>query len=170
MASALVVDTSVLVKWFKTEDEDFTAEARALLERVERARAEVYAPALLLYEVGNILTRKSDLDDAAVADVLAGIAASSLIVAPPEPAPTTSASTTPRSSPSPSRSTARSSPPTARWPAARATSASCATSRTRRICPERRPPLGRRRQRALSPPAACLDAAASSLSEPRPIP
>jgi len=86
MASALVVDTSVLVKWFKTEDEDFTAEARALLERVERARAEVYAPALLLYEVGNILTRKSDLDDDAVAAVLAGIAASPLIVAPPEPA------------------------------------------------------------------------------------
>ncbi len=46
----------------------------------------MYAPALLLYEVGNILTRKSDLDDAAVAAVLAGIAASSLIVAPPEPA------------------------------------------------------------------------------------
>ena len=86
MAAALVVDTSVLVKWFKTEDEDLTAEARALLERVERARAEVYAPALLLYEVGNILTRKSDLDDDAVAAVLAGIAASPLIVAPPEPA------------------------------------------------------------------------------------
>jgi predicted nucleic acid-binding protein len=84
MAAALVVDTSVLVKWFKTEDEDLTAEARALLERVERARAEVYAPALLLYEVGNILTRKSDLDDDGVAAVLAGIAASSLIVAPPD--------------------------------------------------------------------------------------
>ena len=85
-AAALVVDTSVLVKWFKTDHEDLVAEARALLERVERARAAVYAPALLLYEVGNILTRKSDLDAAAVADVLAGIAASSLIVAPPEPA------------------------------------------------------------------------------------
>jgi predicted nucleic acid-binding protein len=84
MAAALVVDTSVLVKWFKTEDEDLTAEARALLERVERARAEVYAPALLLYEVGNLLTRKSDLDDDGVAAVLAGIAASSLIVAPPD--------------------------------------------------------------------------------------
>ena len=46
----------------------------------------MYAPALLLYEVGNILTRKSDLDDAAVANVLAGIAASPLIVAPPDPA------------------------------------------------------------------------------------
>ena len=86
MAAALVVDTSVLVKWFKTEDEDLTAEARALLERVERARAEVYAPALQLSEVGNILTRNSDLDDDAVAAVLAGIAASPLIVAPPEPA------------------------------------------------------------------------------------
>jgi len=53
---------------------------------VERARAEVYAPALLLYEVGNILTRKTDLDDAGIAAVLDRIAASPLIVAPPEPA------------------------------------------------------------------------------------
>jgi predicted nucleic acid-binding protein len=84
-AAALVVDTSVLVKWFKTDHEDLVAEARALLERVERIRAEVYAPSLLFYEVGNILARKSDLDDAAVAAVLSGIAASRLIVAPPEP-------------------------------------------------------------------------------------
>lgn len=46
----------------------------------------MYAPALLLYEVGNVLTRKSDLEDEAVAGVLAGIAAAPLHVAPPEPA------------------------------------------------------------------------------------
>jgi len=44
----------------------------------------VYAPALLLYEVGNILTQRSDLGDDAVAAVLAGIASSRLIVAPPD--------------------------------------------------------------------------------------
>ena len=86
MAAALVVDTSVLVKWFKTDDEDLVTEARALQERIDRARAGVYAPALLLYELGNILTRKTNLDDAAVAGVLVRITASPLIVAPPEPA------------------------------------------------------------------------------------
>lgn len=85
-AAALVVDTSVLIKWFKSEDEDLADEALALRERVDRAGADVYAPALLLYEIGNILTRKTDLDEDGVVAVLVAISGSRLIVAPPDPA------------------------------------------------------------------------------------
>lgn len=83
MAAALVVDTSVLVKWFKDEDEELLDEAMALRERVDRTQADVYAPALLMYEVGNILTRKTGLDDAGVAGVLDAISRSRLVVVPP---------------------------------------------------------------------------------------
>jgi len=34
MAEKIVVDTSVLIKWFKTRDEDILKEARALLKEV----------------------------------------------------------------------------------------------------------------------------------------
>ena len=85
-AAALVVDTSVLVKWFKTENEELIDEALALRDRVDRARADVYAPALLLYEIGNILTRMTDLDDDGAVAILRTISASGLIVAPPDPA------------------------------------------------------------------------------------
>ena len=48
MAAKIVTDTSVLIKWFKTRDEDLLKEARALLEEVETHPLEVHVPALLL--------------------------------------------------------------------------------------------------------------------------
>lgn len=85
MAGALVVDTSVLVKWIRSEGEELLAEARALRDRVDRTGATVYAPALLAYELGNILTRKTDLPPDGVAEVLDVVVHTRLIVAPPEP-------------------------------------------------------------------------------------
>lgn len=83
---ALVVDTSVLIKWFKSDDEDLVEEALKLRDRVDREAIQVYAPDLLMYEIGNVLVRKTDLGDDGVADVLEAIAGSRLILAPPEPA------------------------------------------------------------------------------------
>lgn len=70
MAPKIVVDTSVFIKWFKTRDEDLVKEARSLLGEVETRPVEVHVPALLLYEVGNILLLKTQLDPAALSDVI----------------------------------------------------------------------------------------------------
>jgi predicted nucleic acid-binding protein len=62
MAGKIVVDTSVLIKWIKTKDEELLAEAGRLLRQVESKPLAVHVPALLLYEIGNILLLKTDLD------------------------------------------------------------------------------------------------------------
>ncbi len=85
MASKIVVDTSVLIKWIKTRDEDLVAEAGVLLKRIERTPLEVAVPALLLYEVGNILLVKTRLRPADLARAMDQISAFPLVVADPEP-------------------------------------------------------------------------------------
>jgi predicted nucleic acid-binding protein len=82
-AAKLVVDTSVLIKWFKTRDEDLLKEARALLEEVETRPIETHVPALLLYEVGHILLLKTRLGLAGLDDVIDHLETLPFIVAPP---------------------------------------------------------------------------------------
>src|SRR6266542_4108549 len=62
MAGTIVVDTSVLIKWIKSRDEELVPEARKLLEQIEKRSLQVVVPALLLYEIGNILLLKTRLD------------------------------------------------------------------------------------------------------------
>jgi predicted nucleic acid-binding protein len=83
MAAKIVVDSSVLVKWFKSRNEDLLAEARKLLEEVERHPLEVHVPALLLYEVGNILLLKTQLGPAALDEAITHMEALPFSVAPP---------------------------------------------------------------------------------------
>jgi predicted nucleic acid-binding protein len=83
MRPKIVVDTSVLIKWFKTRGEDFLAEARQLLEEIERRHVEVHVPALLLYEVGNILLLKTRLGLAALDEAVERLETLPFVVAPP---------------------------------------------------------------------------------------
>lgn len=83
MAVKIVVDSSVLVKWFKSRNEELVAEARALLDEVERRPLEVHVPALLLYEVGNILLLKTQLEPAALDDSISRLEALPFSIAPP---------------------------------------------------------------------------------------
>ncbi|HYB72755.1 MAG TPA: type II toxin-antitoxin system VapC family toxin [Candidatus Sulfotelmatobacter sp.] len=83
MAHRIVVDSSVLIKWFKARNESLVVEARALLEEVERRPLEVHVPALLLYEVGNILLLKARLSRAAMDHALDRLADLPCTVAPP---------------------------------------------------------------------------------------
>ena len=76
MAGKIVVDTSVLIKWIKTKDEELLAEARRLLR-------QVHVPALLLYEVGNILILKTDLDPGELEKAIDALEALPFVVAPP---------------------------------------------------------------------------------------
>lgn len=83
MAAKIVVDSSVLIKWFKSRNEDLLAEAHALLDEVERRPLEVHVPALLLYEIGNILLVKTRLEPAALKNAIDRLEALPLSVAPP---------------------------------------------------------------------------------------
>jgi predicted nucleic acid-binding protein len=83
MGSKIVVDTSVLIKWFKTRGEEFLAEAKQLLEEIERRNIEVDVPALLLYEVGNILLLKTRLGLASLDEAVQRLEALPFVVAPP---------------------------------------------------------------------------------------
>jgi len=83
MAPKIVVDTSVLIKWFKTRGEELLVEAEKLREEIDRGSVEVHVPALLLYEVGNILLLKTRLGPAALGEAVAGLEALPMVVAPP---------------------------------------------------------------------------------------
>ncbi len=86
MATKIVVDTSVLIKWIKTRDEELRREALSLLEIILRDRLEVIVPSLLLYEVGNLLLRKTRLASNAVATALDHVLALPITFVNPEPA------------------------------------------------------------------------------------
>lgn len=81
----IVVDTSVLIKWIKKRDEELRTEALALLGLIRRKRLEVTAPALLLYEIGNLLLRKTTLDSSGVAAALGQVARLPIAIVNPEP-------------------------------------------------------------------------------------
>jgi len=83
MAAKIVVDTSVLIKWFKTSGEELLQEAKQLLEEVERRPIEVHVPALLLYEVGNILLLKTRLGLGALNQAIERLESLPFEVAPP---------------------------------------------------------------------------------------
>jgi predicted nucleic acid-binding protein len=83
MASKIVVDTSVLIKWIKRQDEDLVSEARRLLDRIERTPLEVAVPALLLYEIGNVLLTKTRLDSDALGRAIDQISAFPMVIADP---------------------------------------------------------------------------------------
>ncbi len=83
MAAKIVVDTSVLIKWFKTRDEELLDEARKLLAEIEAQGVQVHVPALLLYEVGSTLLVKTRLGLAALDETIKRLEELPLVVAPP---------------------------------------------------------------------------------------
>ncbi len=83
MAARIVVDTSVFIKWVKARDEELLDEARRLLAEIEAQAIEIHVPALLLYEVGNILLLKTRLSTAALATAIEHLLTLPFKVAPP---------------------------------------------------------------------------------------
>lgn len=53
--STLVIDTSVIIKWLSSENEQNLDQADAILRDVEANKVELLAPELVRYEVGNVL-------------------------------------------------------------------------------------------------------------------
>ena len=55
--TTLLVDTSVLIKWFHSEGETSLAEARAIRDANERGDLDARVIDLAVYEMGNLLLR-----------------------------------------------------------------------------------------------------------------
>jgi len=53
--SAVVVDTSVIVKWLSQDNEDYIEQADKVLKDAELDKIALIAPELAKYEVGNVL-------------------------------------------------------------------------------------------------------------------
>jgi predicted nucleic acid-binding protein len=71
--TTVLVDTSVLIKWFHHEGESEVSEARALRDATTRGDVESRIIDLALYEMGNVLSRSLGWPGTAVADQLADI-------------------------------------------------------------------------------------------------
>jgi predicted nucleic acid-binding protein len=63
-----IVDTSVIVKWLSSDNENYLEQADLLIQDVQNAKVELYAPELAKYEVGNVLffSKKLTPDQAAI--------------------------------------------------------------------------------------------------------
>lgn len=66
--TALLVDTSVLIKWFHSSGESGVAEARAIRDAHQAGRLEARIIDLALYELGNVLLMGLRWPPADVAD------------------------------------------------------------------------------------------------------
>ncbi len=66
----LLIDTSILVKWFHDEGEGELAEARALRSAHVSGELEAHVLDLAIYEVGNVLLRGLHWEAAETADQL----------------------------------------------------------------------------------------------------
>jgi predicted nucleic acid-binding protein len=66
----VVVDTSVVLKWFHEEGEDDVAAARALLDAFAAGEVDLLVLDLTVYELGNVLVRSLKLAPEAVGTVL----------------------------------------------------------------------------------------------------
>jgi predicted nucleic acid-binding protein len=68
--TTLLVDTSVLVKWFHSEGESELGEARAIRDATRRGEVEARVIDLAIYELGNVLLRALQWSGPDVADQL----------------------------------------------------------------------------------------------------
>ncbi|MHB1487693.1 MAG: type II toxin-antitoxin system VapC family toxin [Acidimicrobiales bacterium] len=68
--TTLLVDTSVLIKWFHGEGESELAEARAIRDGTKRGDVQTCVIDLALYEMGNVLLRALGWNASDVADQL----------------------------------------------------------------------------------------------------
>lgn len=68
--TTLLVDTSVLVKWFHSEGEGELAEARSIRDATKSGEVQARVIDLALYEMGNVLLRALGWNGSDIADQL----------------------------------------------------------------------------------------------------
>jgi len=71
--SRVVVDASVVVKWFRTEREPHVVEARALFDAIMTRRMVAVAPTLLFTELLNVAARRWRWERTKLLDLVADL-------------------------------------------------------------------------------------------------
>lgn len=61
MSAIVVLDSSVVIKWFKTLHEEKRKEALLLRDNLERGKIEVAVPALIYFEILNIIVFETNI-------------------------------------------------------------------------------------------------------------
>jgi predicted nucleic acid-binding protein len=72
-SSRIIVDTSVSVKWFLTDDERFTDKAENILIDYYKNKIRIISPQLMLFEISNVLKNKiseNEIKKANIMDIL----------------------------------------------------------------------------------------------------
>lgn len=69
----VVLDASVVIKWFRAEGERHREAARALRTAFEAGELIVFAPPLLRLEIVNVAGRRWQWDEAALAELAVGL-------------------------------------------------------------------------------------------------
>jgi len=75
-----VIDASITVKWFHKEV--YTQKAESILSGVRKGAFNIYAPELLIYEVGNALGKGKKFSEIAILTALEALFESGLIILP----------------------------------------------------------------------------------------
>ena len=79
----IILDASVVVKWFS--EEEYTEKALAIRERIRMGEERVIVPDLLLYELANALKYNPSFDANDVSDALTSIFDMDLEIVTPTP-------------------------------------------------------------------------------------
>lgn len=66
----LVVDSSVVVKWFSTAGEAYVSQAEQILQDARAGTVHLYVPELMKYEIGNVLWKGKKVPPAEAQSVL----------------------------------------------------------------------------------------------------
>lgn len=69
--SEVVLDSSVVLKWFRSDNERHLAASRQLRRRFEQGELRVLVPPLLFLEILNVAARKWDWDERKLAQLAA---------------------------------------------------------------------------------------------------
>lgn len=81
----LVVDASVVLKWFRTEGEANVEPARALRASFAAGRLMVHAPPLLRLEIVNVAARRWGWDEARLTDLAESLGELGIAYTEPDP-------------------------------------------------------------------------------------
>lgn len=66
----VVLDTSVIIRWFYSEKEEFVEKAKSLFIDCLERKIEIFIPELLLYEFLNVLLKSKKLSPSEIQKVL----------------------------------------------------------------------------------------------------
>jgi predicted nucleic acid-binding protein len=83
---SLVLDASVVMKWYSPSGESGVQQAVDILEKITRVEISIYVPELLYYEVANALTCKTTYSQEKVQTAISNLYTLDLRVVPVEPA------------------------------------------------------------------------------------